>query len=367
MRIGVFGGSYGYWGQLDPDRLSDREAGGQLGGGETACLRTAMALAARGHEVFLGANVPRIRTAGGVVLVPAMQFVPAIQVVGADVAVSWDEPMLFRFNLNARLQVLAFQLNDTQVEVLDYVIDKYFHPSGWHARRFAEKYGLPESKQVPCMTNATDLQGLQVDDPPERGRRVLWASSPDRGLHHLLALWPEVQKQYPDAELHICYDMDRWITTVVQAASQGMELVTSERAMLIREQLSSLLGRDNFRVTYHGGLSKPRLRDFLLSSAIVAYPCDPVAPTEGYSMTILDSWAAGCQVLTTDADALPELWGDKEGITILPLPVREDIWTEAIINRLEDGTPPGPRDIPKEYSWDSLVDKWIEGFKEWTH
>ena len=35
--------------------------------------------------------------------------------------------------------------------------------------------------------------------------RVIYTSSYDRGLEHLLKMWPDVKKSVPDAELHIFY------------------------------------------------------------------------------------------------------------------------------------------------------------------
>jgi len=34
---------------------------------------------------------------------------------------------------------------------------------------------------------------------------VIYTSSYDRGLEHLLKMWPDVKKAVPDAELHIFY------------------------------------------------------------------------------------------------------------------------------------------------------------------
>jgi hypothetical protein len=35
--------------------------------------------------------------------------------------------------------------------------------------------------------------------------KMLYASSPDRGLEHLLRMWPQIKEKIPGAELHFCY------------------------------------------------------------------------------------------------------------------------------------------------------------------
>lgn len=41
--------------------------------------------------------------------------------------------------------------------------------------------------------------------PPRNPHRIIYGSSYDRGLEHLLKMWPEVKKEVPDAELHVFY------------------------------------------------------------------------------------------------------------------------------------------------------------------
>jgi len=38
-----------------------------------------------------------------------------------------------------------------------------------------------------------------------RQHKLLYCSSPDRGLQHLLFMWEDIKEAYPDAELHIAY------------------------------------------------------------------------------------------------------------------------------------------------------------------
>jgi glycosyltransferase involved in cell wall biosynthesis len=355
MRIAVWAGNYGYWGEFNPERLF-RENGGQLGGGETAAVMTSLGLAAAGHQVIVGCQIARRKEYGFATFVPADLFVPTIYAVGADVIVSWDAPEIFRFQLPSKAKVIAYQLNDSNLGIFDYVIDAYFHPSQWHATRFSKVYGIPAGKQYPTITNGTDPAIWKAVERTGRGHRVIYCSSPDRGLHHLLRIWPAIRQAVPDSELHLYYDMDKWLGVVTEAQGKGFTLNTTERALEIQNNLRPLFSQG---VVYHGGVSKVKLAQALVTSKVLAYPCDPVAPTEGFSMTILDGLAAGCNVLTSTADALPELWG--EYATLLPLPIQDDIWIQGIIAALDR---PNNEDfeVPYQYTWRGLANTWLELF-----
>jgi len=373
MKLLIYAGAYNYWGELNPDRLFTTD-GKQLGGGETSAIQTAIAMSRRGHDVTLCGNVGRPRrffpgwgTCGDQFFVagriPMVNLIPDsyYYYVGCgslhDVLIGWDSAHMYRYNVPARVRVVAYQLNDTEVGVLDHVIDRYYHPSRWHAQRFQELYGIPEKKSRSLMTNGTDLNMFPT--PPEnRKPYVIYCSSPDRGLHHLLDAWPEVRAAMPEAELHIYYDMTKWTQVVRQALAMGQTLNTTERALQIQKQLTELRGQG---VYHHGGVAKGILYRAMAEAKVLAYPCDPVAPTEGFSMTILDGIASGLNVITTDADALPELWGSVPAVTILPLPVQKDVWATEIVNKLQGPSPlPQDSDWVKLWTWDELARKWEE-------
>ena len=359
MRLGVWAASYNYWGELDPTRFLKGQ--GQLGGGETAALHTAMQMAVRGHEVVMAGNTPDIKrfACNRLSVVTPDQFLTIVRALGVDALIAWDSAYVFRWNLPSKFNVLAFQLNDADLGIMDWNIDEYWHPSNWHAERFAREYGVNPDKQRIRMTNATTKEFYnpkweQALNRPPRAPWVVWASSPDRGLHHLLRIWPLVREQKKDAQLHIFYDMHKWLDIVETQAAQGRILNTTERGLEIKRRLAHLGGQGVF---VHGGVNKVELESFMLQGSVLAYPCDPVTPTEGFSMTILDAASYGMNVLTTDADALPELWSNLPGVTILPLPVTDQLWAKQILEGLKQPHRI-PKEIPDVQTWSYLATKW---------
>lgn len=362
MRILINASSYTYWGELDPRKLFDPN-GTQLGGGETAALYTAIELSKLGHTVLVCGHVPRpvkYKEWPNLRIVPVSYLYYAACSEIYDVTVAWDSPQIYTFNFPTRLRLVAYQLNDTDVGMLDHVIDGYFHPSRWHADRFHTVYSIPVEKQYSGMTNGYDPVFVKREEQCPKESVVLYCSSPDRGLHHVLRMWPKIREEVPNAELHIYYDMTKWVRTVETALKAGQVLITTDRALAIRDALPKL---SSLGVRHLGGVSKVRLYDAMDHAAVLAYPCDPVAPTEGYSMTIVDALAHNLPVVTSDADALSELWGGINGTTILPLPIDDETWIRKIVYDLQhkDDVRQLEAGVAK-YAWETLAQEWERTF-----
>jgi len=356
MKIFVASG-YGYWGNFNPSDL--REGDHQIGGGETAMVSISRELAALGHDVTVFYDVGYFGMYDGVHYLPSNLYTPLVCQMEHDVLVSWDNPQAFRFADRAKLRVLAFQLNHTEVGALDYSIDMYFHPSKWHAERYHELYPeMDERKSRPRITNGIDPTRYNPATPPERiPHRTIYSSSPDRGLHHLLRIWPKVRMAVSDAELHVYYEIDKWLKMVDVMAPP--EIV--ERARIVREFRAN--DPEAQGVLFHGGIGQAQLATEQMKSAVMAYPCDPTQPTEGFSMTCLEAVTAGCSLVTTDADALQELWADAPDVTILPLPVNDELWVNTVVKLLERDEARPLRD-PVQYYWSTIAQRWVQEFLE---
>jgi len=349
VRIFVISG-YGYWGDFLPTDLNSETR--QVGGGETAMISVSKELAKKGHEVIVFYDTVPGKY-DGVDYLPTGLFAPMACNMEHDALVSWDAPHALRLATKSAIRVMAYQLNDTFIGPFCHVIDLYLHPSKWHASRYKEMYPeLPMEKCVAPATNAVDFNRYVNSAEEVDPYRVIYSSSPDRGLHHLLEMWPEIVKKEKKANLHVYYDMKTWMDNVLELAEGGYETVTTDRARILKAQIDK--GLPN--VTFHGGVGQGQLARAQLAARVLAYPCDPVQPTEGFSMTVLEGVASGCNVITTDADAFPELWANTPGVTMLPLPVDKTSWIENILKYL--GTEKeGPR-VNTNMTWTHVANIW---------
>ena len=362
MRIFMAGAGYSHWGNFHPADLT-KEDGVQVGGGETAMIKMAEGLAARDHEVFVFANVQPCHW-NGVDYLPVQMWVAMGCTMQHHVAVSWDLPEMLRFNLACRAKVVAYQLNHAYVGVLDHVIDRYFCPSEWHARRYQTEV-TPEAtaaKFRPRMTNAVDVKRYRVAPPGIKRNPwgVVWSSSPDRGLHHLLNAWSLVKQKQPKARLDVFYEMQKWFDIIDGAKKGGRTLVTTERADQVREGLKACEGLD---VTVHGGVSQTTLAKAQLAASVGVASLDVVAPTEGFGMTMLEYLAAGLSPIAGAIDAFPELWASCA--TLLEPPQEPEVLVAAVLAAFADAPrarQEGPK-LAKRFGWDILAKHWEREFE----
>jgi len=132
-------------------------------------------------------------------------------------------------------------------------------------------------------------------DPPERDpHRLMYASSPDRGMEYLLEIFPRLRELVADAELHIYYGFDN-IEKVV--AHYGKDSRVGQNT----DRLRSLLEQPG--VTFHGRMGQPDLLREWFKSSLWVHPSNF---TETSCITCMDAQACGAIPVTTPVWAIAE-------------------------------------------------------------
>lgn len=130
-----------------------------------------------------------------------------------------------------------------------------------------------------------------------RDPRVLYTSSPDRGLDLVLELWPEVRYQVPEATLGYCYP------GYFEHAARTIPALAE-----FAERIRALSRHDS--VTPLGPLSQPQLAQLMLSSRVWVHPswCTPVGDRfyETSCIGAMEAQAAGLHIVASNWGALHE-------------------------------------------------------------
>ena len=324
MKIIVTSGLGQVWGTYLPSRLDLGEEA--LGGGEAAMLRTAFQLAAFGHEVDVF-----IPLAGPPTTYRNCRFFHLREFYDAlfsatepyDVLCSWSDAKAIQYCPSQTRRVFVQQLNDMPLELAFWRnVDVIVPASATHGRFLARWQPQGASvAYVPLYGGV--LPELWKDAPswPLRRNVVSWWSSPDRGLHHLLTIWPRIKKEVPDAELRVAYHAYRFI--------DGMrdELMFGEgawRARILESALSS--ARKAGGVVVLGPIGRKNLARHQGETKVLGQMLDPICPTEGLGVAVSESIAAGCWTIVRPDDAFKEVYDGF--VQWVPSAICDDAWRQ---------------------------------------
>lgn len=261
-----------------------------------------------------------------------------------DAAIVINDPNWLR-DAKARVRVCEFYMNDFGFCQLGFEqhVDLFHAPSAPHMRRMLEQEWPVQmttegpSGHVRFAPAQWKVNELGCD--PERfggvekvPGRVIYASSPDRGLHWLLQEWPAIKRAVPHAHLRIFYRLEPWIRGFDNVPYYPSIEPLRRRAVYIEEALRRLRHLDVVAVD---SVSREQIAREMSEAEVMAYPCDTVSWSEGFSCSILEACAARACPVITDCDALGELYGGwtasvkRNGCW----PVR---WRDTVIEKLTD-------------------------------
>lgn len=184
--------------------------------------------------------------------------------------------------------------------------------------------------------------------------RLWWQSSYDRGLQHLLKMWPSIKEKYPDAELWICYG---WNLFEKVYADNPERVAWKERMTTLMEQPG---------VTHYGRIGKEKMLKLRQQCGIWAYPTDF---TEISCIGALECQRDGCVPVVCSLAALKETV--QSGVKI-DGDIYDDETYDAFLNALLDmmgdekkwrEEQEKGRAFAQNYNWEKIAAQWVDVFK----
>lgn len=231
-------------------------------------------------------------------------------------------------------------------------VDKYVVLSPWHKGFFLEHHsGIPEDK-ILVSRDGVDLSRFKASYKRDPGR-MIYSSSPDRGLDVLLEVLPRIREQVPSASLHVFYGFANWEKVIRQRGREG-EVAWMED---IKRHL------DDPGVVSRGRIGQDALAKEILKSDVWAYP---TYFWETFCMSSAEMMAAGTPIVTSDLAGLSTTVGSA-GV-LIPGESRskeyKDRFVDEVVKMMKD------RDRWNMYSekgkakaatyqWDTIASEWI--------
>jgi glycosyltransferase involved in cell wall biosynthesis len=298
-----------------------------LGGSETAAIRLASALSDLGFVVTVYGEMREDTCWKDVIFRHHSKFDPLDAracTISSRIPQIFDRPVSGLRLLWVHDVDCGGELTPARASRIDHVLTL----SGWHTSNVKGRYPFLTDGQVLQIRNGIDHNLFTPKPWADRAQRVLYTSSPDRGLDVLLELWPRVREQVPDAILEHCY---------AQVYDKIAEV--DPRISAHRDHIRQLADQPGVRSI--GSLSQPELAALMCDSRVWCHP-SWIGPAntvfhETSCIGAMEAQAAGCLVVASNWGALSETvrWG-----------------------RLVNSDPGGPR-------WkDALVTHIVEGLTD---
>jgi len=149
---------------------------------------------------------------------------------------------------------------------------------------------LPDDK-VFVSSNGINLPDFETQDVKRNPKRMIFASSYDRGITNLLIAWDKVLEEVPDAELHLFYGWD----TYLKMEQKGF------RSPKDRLAITKLMQKKN--IFEHGRIGHKQLVTEFYKSGVWVYPSNF---PEISCITAMKAQACGCVPVIADYAALKE-------------------------------------------------------------
>lgn len=322
-----------------------------LGGSEEAVVYLSEELAKLGWKVTVYANPGE-----DVGIVNGVNWQPYFKYNDKDwfnVLISWRNPAMFKNRPKAQQKYLWAHdvLNPADfTENIVNQLDKLIVLSKAHRKTIPN---VPDHK-ILLSTNGffEHLPKQEIKNDP---KKIIWTSSYDRGLQHLLEMWPEVVKEVPDAELHVFYGW-KLFEQFYRDNPERMDWMAKMNKMM-----------EHKGITHHGRVTQPEIEKWHKKCGIWAYP------THFYEINCITAIKAqlwGNTPVVVNYAALEETvqHGVKVSGDIYDKEIKEE-FTRELINLLKN--PQSDEDRKKmmkwsrdKYHWNKVASQWSQEFLE---
>lgn len=276
------------WGWGGPSHWGDYTLERGVGGSEAMMILFARAFAKRGHKVYCQAPCdPGLYN--GVHWIRYRDEMPPL-----DWAFVIREPELLLRNGFNWAGVRAFLANDSWADklppaVASGMVNRVICISQFQCDLFQRLY--PTIPKELYMVSSAGVQAAEFTPIyPKDPYSCVYASTPERGLEHLVRLWPQIYAQEKRAKL--------WVTSGFQLYGMSDDKA-SEMSGGVYERLNKLPGVLVPEKPY----SRTRYREIMAHCSIMAYPS---IYDEMCCIAALEAQAAGVIIVSTKRGALLE-------------------------------------------------------------
>jgi len=189
------------------------------------------------------------------------------------------------------------------------------------------------------------LKGLPIEKDPGR---VIFSSSPDRGLVRAMRVMDEVVKVLPHATLHAYYGVDNMLKAGRKVEADVILAEVSKRPF----------------VKFHGNVSQKALVAEMQRSEVWLYP---TCFLETFCITAIESICSRTFPVVRDWGALPNTlssYRERGSAAVIDsdceLESEVKVYAEAVVDALHNKKWSQIVPSPEVHSWESVAKEWID-------
>jgi 2-polyprenyl-3-methyl-5-hydroxy-6-metoxy-1,4-benzoquinol methylase/glycosyltransferase involved in cell wall biosynthesis len=158
--------------------------------------------------------------------------------------------------------------------------------SDWHVNDFKTTFKFISDNKIKVLRNGVDLDRFKSDIGKVSGK-LIYSSTPFRGLDILTDIFPMIKKEVPNAELHVFSSMKLYGSNY-----------DDNQFLSLYNKLKSIPG-----IVYHGSVKQDVLAKEMQSAELLVYPN---TYPETSCITVMEAVSAKTPVVTSNKAALPE-------------------------------------------------------------
>ncbi len=239
--------------------------------------------------------------------------------------------------------------HDLQTPGCEFVrnFDHIFALSPFHSRYMHSLQGIPKDKII-VTRNGIRPERFKGKTHVKNKNKVVFPSSPDRGLAEAIYIVEKARKVLPDLELHAYY---------------GFENLRMCGLAPLADKLEALI-KDRPWVKYHGGVQQDVLAKEMGEAVVWLYPASFI---ESFCITALESACSGVYSICRDLGALPDTlkpFADKGMAEVLDIPVESEedqqVWADHLVDAISKEKWKNVDVNPDNYGWQAVAREWLQ-------
>lgn len=317
-----------------------------IGGSETAVVEMAHHLAKLTHrKVLVFNNRDKAKSFGGVHYLPASELPMYCALNIPKVNIAWRHNIKLT---DAPTYVWCHDLTTMGIENAHFT--KVLALSEFHRDFLVNLCGVKRDK-ILVTANGINPERWRTEFAPKRDpMRVIFSSSPDRGLDRAMRVMDHVVKEIPEARLEAYYGFDNMLKLGHKEHVARLQKMIDERPY----------------VTYNGNVSQTELTSAMQQSAVWLYPTNFL---ETFCITALEAICSGTYPIVRSFGALKDTLrgAHKNGLTEL---VEYDCETDEeirhyacrVVDALRCRKWEKVQVDPNSYAWERVALQWVKEF-----